>query len=69
MATAAVKASSMLAVTSDVARQLDKTGVWKRTGGRKKASAIRAVEPRRVNIVSDGLCGMPPQDPCWKICD
>ncbi|KND89378.1 hypothetical protein TOPH_06017 [Tolypocladium ophioglossoides CBS 100239] len=56
MATAAVKLPSMLAVTSDVARQLDKTGVWKRTGGRKKASAVRAVEPRRVNIVSAGLC-------------
>lgn len=51
------KAPSMLAATSAVAKQLDKTGVWKKTGGRKKADAIRAVEPRRVNIVSDVLCG------------
>ncbi|QPG94175.1 hypothetical protein C2857_005118 [Epichloe festucae Fl1] len=46
----------MLAVTSDIARKLDKTGVWRRTAGRKNANAIRAIEPRRVNIVSDGLC-------------
>ncbi|KAG8405810.1 hypothetical protein J3458_021741 [Metarhizium acridum] len=49
--------SPMLSVTSDIARQLDLTGVWKRTGGRKKADAIRAIEPRRVNIISEGLCG------------
>ncbi|KAK2591544.1 hypothetical protein QQS21_010764 [Conoideocrella luteorostrata] len=50
------KASSTLAVTSDIARKLDKTGVWKKTGGRKKVNAPRAIEPRRVNIISDGLC-------------
>ncbi|EFY93713.1 hypothetical protein MAC_00204 [Metarhizium acridum CQMa 102] len=49
--------SPMLSVTSDIARQLNLTGVWKRTGGRKKADAIRAIEPRRVNIISEGLCG------------
>ena len=39
---------------SDVARRLDKTGVWRRTGGRKK---VTAAEPWRVNVVSEGLCG------------
>ncbi|QUC20907.1 uncharacterized protein UV8b_05148 [Ustilaginoidea virens] len=48
--------SSMLVVASDVARKLDETGVWKRRAGRKKPGAFRAIEPRRVNIVSDGLC-------------
>ncbi|GJN71190.1 hypothetical protein PLICBS_005252 [Purpureocillium lilacinum] len=38
---------------SDVARRLDKTGVWRRTGGRKK---VTAAEPWRVNVVSEGLC-------------
>ncbi|TWU75928.1 hypothetical protein ED733_006277 [Metarhizium rileyi] len=46
----------MLSVTSDISRQLDLIGVWKRKGGHKKADAIRAIEPRRVNIVSEGLC-------------
>ncbi|GAO19210.1 hypothetical protein UVI_02008030 [Ustilaginoidea virens] len=46
----------MLVVASDVARKLDETGVWKRRAGRKKPGAFRAIEPRRVNIVSDGLC-------------
>ncbi|KHN97330.1 Ribosomal RNA adenine methylase transferase [Metarhizium album ARSEF 1941] len=46
----------MLSVTSDIARQLDLTGVWKRAGGRKKVNAMRAIEPRRVNIVSEALC-------------
>lgn len=55
--TAKPKTPSMLAAHSDVAQKLDNTGVWKRTGGRKKADAIRAIEPRRVNIVSDSLCG------------
>lgn len=49
--------SPMLAVTSDIARKLNLTGVWKkRQGGGKMATAI---EPRRVNIVSEGLCGKP----------
>lgn len=56
------KTSPMLSVTSDIAHQLNLTGVWKRTGGRKKADAIRAIEPRRVNIVSEGLCGMVTQN-------
>ncbi|ODA83481.1 hypothetical protein RJ55_01995 [Drechmeria coniospora] len=47
---------SMLAVASDVARQLDETGVWRRRRGRQKADALRVVEPRRVNIVSEPLC-------------
>ncbi|KAG6011011.1 hypothetical protein E4U21_000042 [Claviceps maximensis] len=50
------KASPMLAVTSDIACKLQKMGVGERTTGRKKTDAIRAIEPRRVNIVSDGLC-------------
>ncbi|KAG6036133.1 hypothetical protein E4U41_005763 [Claviceps citrina] len=58
MATSAAKpkASAMLAATSDIAHQLVDTGVWNRAGGRKKADSVQAVEPRRVNIVSDGLC-------------
>lgn len=56
------KTSPMISVTSDIAHQLNLTGVWKRTGGRKKADAIQAIEPRRVNIVSEGLCGMVTQN-------
>ncbi|KAH6605793.1 hypothetical protein Trco_004946 [Trichoderma cornu-damae] len=48
--------AEMLKATTAVAQQLDKTGVWKRKGVRKASGALRAIEPHRVNIVSDGLC-------------
>ncbi|KAK5995429.1 hypothetical protein PT974_03834 [Cladobotryum mycophilum] len=50
------KESTKLKATTDVAKKLNATGAWKRTGGRKKADAIKANEPRRVNVVSDKLC-------------
>ncbi|KAG5989161.1 hypothetical protein E4U43_004555 [Claviceps pusilla] len=48
--------SSKLAVQSDTANKLIEMGAWKVTGGRKKAGVVRAIEPRRVNITSEGLC-------------
>ncbi|EHK23753.1 uncharacterized protein TRIVIDRAFT_115030, partial [Trichoderma virens Gv29-8] len=50
------KAPDMLKATSTVAQQLEKTGIWKRRGGRKASNAPKAIEPHRVNIVSEGLC-------------
>ncbi|KAG5949369.1 hypothetical protein E4U53_005901 [Claviceps sorghi] len=50
------KPSSMFAVTTDVADKLEKTRAWNRTAGRKEPGDVRAIEPRRVNIVSEGLC-------------
>ena len=55
--TATAKSAATNAISSDIAKKLDKTGVWKAKGGRKKADAPRAVDPRRVNVVSEGLCG------------
>lgn len=53
------KPSSKLAVQSDTANKLIEMGAWKvTTGVRKKAGAVRAIEPRRVNITSESLCGM-----------
>lgn len=51
------KVSSMLEATTDVAQQLNQTGVWKGSAGRKKRQATHANEPRRVNIASQSLCG------------
>lgn len=48
----------MLKATSPVAKQLAETGIWNRRGGRKASKAPKAIEPHRVNIVSEGLCGM-----------
>ncbi|KOS17319.1 Mitochondrial transcription factor 1 [Escovopsis weberi] len=45
-----------LVAKGPVAKQLASTGIWKRLGGRKKANAPTAHEPRRVNIVSQKLC-------------
>ncbi|KAL7799258.1 hypothetical protein V8C37DRAFT_367193 [Trichoderma ceciliae] len=50
------KISEMLNTTSTVAKQLDETGIWRRKGGRKASGAPRAIEPHRVNIVSEELC-------------
>lgn len=52
------KATEMLKATSKVAEQLEATGIWKRKGGRKASGAQKAIEPHRVNIVSEKLCGM-----------
>lgn len=52
------KATEMLKATSKVAEQLEATGIWKRKGGRKTNGAAKAIEPHRVNIVSEKLCGM-----------
>ncbi|KAL7938620.1 hypothetical protein V8C35DRAFT_275865 [Trichoderma chlorosporum] len=46
----------MLKATSPVAEQLLKTGVGNRRIGRKTSNAAKAIEPHRVNIVSEGLC-------------
>lgn len=54
------KATEMLKATSKVAEQLEATGIWKRKGGRKASGAQKAIEPHRVNIVSEKLCGMYP---------
>ncbi|KAL7951711.1 S-adenosyl-L-methionine-dependent methyltransferase [Trichoderma barbatum] len=50
------KAPDMLKTTSSVAQQLGKTGIWTRRAGRKGSGAPKAIEPHRVNIVSEGLC-------------
>ncbi|KAL7924801.1 hypothetical protein ACQKWADRAFT_285988 [Trichoderma austrokoningii] len=50
------KASEMLKATSQVAEQLQATGMWKRRSSRKTNSAPEATEPHRVNIVSEQLC-------------
>ncbi|PNP40822.1 hypothetical protein TGAMA5MH_07262 [Trichoderma gamsii] len=50
------KATEMLKATSKVAEQLEATGIWKRKGGRKASGAQKAIEPHRVNIVSEKLC-------------
>ncbi|GFP54684.1 hypothetical protein TASIC1_0004030800 [Trichoderma asperellum] len=50
------KTTEMLKATSKVAEQLDATGIWKRKGGRKASGAPKAIEPHRVNIVSEKLC-------------
>ncbi|KAG6062319.1 hypothetical protein E4U32_002523 [Claviceps aff. humidiphila group G2b] len=56
--TASTKAASLYVTSNDVARKLNDTGVWRPrgTGGKKKAGVLRAFEPNRVNVVSDGLC-------------
>ncbi|KAG5926842.1 hypothetical protein E4U42_002920 [Claviceps africana] len=54
---AKAKSSSMFAMTNDVAQKLHKTGSWNRAPSRKKSNGeVRAIEPRRVNIVSEDLC-------------
>ncbi|PON28765.1 hypothetical protein TGAM01_v202612 [Trichoderma gamsii] len=50
------KPTEMLKATSKVAEQLEATGIWKRKGGRKASGAQKAIEPHRVNIVSEKLC-------------
>ncbi|KKO98591.1 hypothetical protein THAR02_09310 [Trichoderma harzianum] len=50
------KAPDMLKATSTVAKQLAETGIWNRRGGRKASKAPKAIEPHRVNVVSEGLC-------------
>ncbi|KAH0492770.1 hypothetical protein TgHK011_007708 [Trichoderma gracile] len=46
----------MLKATSPIAEQLLQTGIWNRRGGRKASKTPKAIEPHRVNIVSEGLC-------------
>ncbi|PTB69047.1 S-adenosyl-L-methionine-dependent methyltransferase [Trichoderma citrinoviride] len=50
------KSAEMLKATSPVAQQLLQTGIWNRRGGKRASSAPKAIEPHRVNIVSQGLC-------------
>ncbi|KAL6897172.1 hypothetical protein GGI43DRAFT_424202 [Trichoderma evansii] len=50
------KATEMHKATSKVAEQLEETGIWKRKGGRRASGAPKAIEPHRVNIVSEKLC-------------
>ncbi|EGR45223.1 uncharacterized protein TRIREDRAFT_81630 [Trichoderma reesei QM6a] len=50
------KTVEMLKATSPVAEQLLQTGIWNRRGGKRASKALKAVEPHRVNIVSEGLC-------------
>ncbi|KAG6134710.1 hypothetical protein E4U38_002196 [Claviceps purpurea] len=54
----ASKPALLFETFNDVARKLNDTGVWgpKRIGGKKTAGVLRAFEPNRVNVVSDGLC-------------
>lgn len=56
-ATSAAARPQMLAAKNTIAKQLDQTGVWKPAGGRRKGSATQVIDHRRVNIVSQGLCG------------
>lgn len=56
------RAAPMLKASGVVANSLLDTGIWNRTRGRKNVEALRAVDPRRVNIVSWKLCGKPRQE-------
>lgn len=60
-ATKAASAKANLVANGPVAKQLEETRVWGRATGGKKLGASRAAEPRRVNVVSKGLCGKMPQ--------
>ncbi|KAL6875121.1 S-adenosyl-L-methionine-dependent methyltransferase [Trichoderma novae-zelandiae] len=50
------KTAEMLKATSPVAQQLLETGIWNRRVGKRANGAPKAIEPHRVNIVSEGLC-------------
>lgn len=61
----------MMVAEGAVAEKLSQSGVWHIKRGPKRAGAKQpAIEPRRVNIVSQKLCGkQSPSRSLWKEVD